>query len=101
MPSEHLYDYIATMELQRANNNDGGGGGVTDVANQDLYTQLAQKEQDLFLAAQLGKALLEKNEELSMFNEKMAEDYSKQLEVRHSFPLSFQHTSKLNKKKNK
>ena len=104
MPSEHLYDYIATMELQRANNNDGGGGsggsggGVTDVANQDLYTQLAQKEQDLFLAAQLGKALLEKNEELSMFNEKMAEDYSKQLEVRHSFSLSFQHTSKLNKK---
>jgi len=84
MPSEHLYDYIATMELQRANNDaggGGGGGGVADVANQDLYTQLAQKEQDLLLAAQLGKALLEKNEELSMLNEKMAEDYSKQLEI--------------------
>ena len=88
MPSEHLYDYIATMELQRANNDaggGGGGGGVADVANQDLYTQLAQKEQDLLLAAQLGKALLEKNEELSMLNEKMAEDYSKQLEVPHLY----------------
>ena len=98
MPSEHLYDYITSMELQRANNEaaegggSGGSGGTgssssssTDPANQDLYTQLAQKEQDLLLAAQLGKALLEKNEELSMLNEKMAEDYSKQLEVSRLF----------------
>ena len=72
MPGEqHLYDYITAMEL----------GSATTTTNEDLYTQLAQKEQDLLLAAQLGKALLEKNEELSMQNEKMAEDYSKQLEV--------------------
>lgn len=48
---------------------------------QDVYAQLVQKERDLLLAAQLGKALLEKNEELGLQNEKMAEDYSRQLEV--------------------
>lgn len=48
---------------------------------QDVYNQLLQKERDLLLAAQLGKALLEKNEELGLQNEKMAEDYSRQLEV--------------------
>jgi len=47
----------------------------------DVYGQLAQKERDLLLAAQLGKALLEKNEELSMQNEKIAEEYSRQLEI--------------------
>lgn len=50
---------------------------------QDLYAQLVQKERDLLLAAQLGKALLEKNEELGLQNEKMAEEYSRQLEVSH------------------
>lgn len=48
---------------------------------QELYAQLVQKERDLLLAAQLGKALLEKNEELGLQNEKMAEEYSRQLEV--------------------
>ena len=42
---------------------------------------LQQKEKDLVLAAELGKALLEKNEDLSQQNEKMAEDFAKQLEV--------------------
>ncbi|EFX77717.1 hypothetical protein DAPPUDRAFT_53920 [Daphnia pulex] len=48
---------------------------------QELYAQLVQKERDLLLAAQLGKALLEKNEELGLQNEKMAEEYSRQLEI--------------------
>jgi coiled-coil domain-containing protein 64 len=46
-----------------------------------VYAQLQQKEKDLILAAELGKALLEKNEELSRQNEKIAEDYSQKLEV--------------------
>ena len=50
--------------------------GVTDAR-----ALLAQKEKDLILAAELGKALLEKNEDLSQQNEKMAEEFSKQLEV--------------------
>jgi len=52
-----------------------------DPEDQDIYTQLQQKEKDLILAAELGKALLEKNEELSRQNEKIAEDYSQKLEV--------------------
>ena len=47
----------------------------------DVYGQLQQKERDLILAAELGKALLEKNEELSKQNEKIAEDFSGKLEV--------------------
>lgn len=54
---------------------------------QDVYAQLVQKERDLLLAAQLGKALLEKNEELGLQNEKMAEEYSRQLEVTFFFRL--------------
>ena len=46
-----------------------------------MYGQLQQKERDLILAAELGKALLEKNEELSKQNEKIAEDFSAKLEV--------------------
>ncbi len=47
----------------------------------DLYSQLEQKDHDLVLAAELGKALLDKNEELSRQNEKIAEDFSVKLEV--------------------
>merc|ERR1712061_456488 len=46
----------------------------------DIYTQLQQKERDLILAAELGKALLEKNEDLSKQNEKIAEEFSQRLE---------------------
>lgn len=55
----------------------------SDAENEDIYGLLEQKERDLLLAAELGKALLEKNEELSQQNEKMAEDFSQKLEVRH------------------
>ncbi|XP_054284541.1 bicaudal D-related protein homolog [Macrosteles quadrilineatus] len=48
---------------------------------EDVYAQLQQKEKDLILAAELGKALLEKNEELSRQNERLAEEYSQKLEV--------------------
>ncbi|XP_055937107.1 bicaudal D-related protein homolog [Argiope bruennichi] len=47
----------------------------------DVYTQLAQREKDLVLAAELGKALLEKNEEISRANERLAEEYSHKLEL--------------------
>lgn len=51
------------------------------IAEIDIYNQLQQKERDLILAAELGKALLEKNEDLSKQNEKIAEDFSQKLEV--------------------
>jgi len=47
----------------------------------NVYMLLAKKEKDLQLAAELGKVLLEKNDELSKANERIAEDYSHRLEV--------------------
>lgn len=46
-----------------------------------LEAQLATKERDLILAAELGKALLERNEQLTLANEHITEDYSHKLEV--------------------
>lgn len=46
----------------------------------DIYRQLAQKEKDLLLAAELGKALLEKNEELNRNHELLQEEYSQVVE---------------------
>ena len=46
-----------------------------------LQSLLRQKDRDLVLAAKLGKALLEKNEDLSKQNEKIAEEFSQKLEV--------------------
>jgi len=51
----------------------------------DISQQLQQKEKDLILAAELGKALLDKNEELSLQNERITEDYTQKLEASSSF----------------
>lgn len=68
-----LEDYIFDMESRPPDSSQG---------DMDLYTQLQQKEADLVLAAELGKALLEKNEELVKQQEKIIEEYSNKLEVR-------------------
>lgn len=68
-----LEDYIFDMETRPPDH------GTT--ADQDLWTQLQKKESDLLLAAELGKALLEKNEELAKQQERIIEEYSKKLEV--------------------
>ena len=47
----------------------------------DVEEQLKQKDCDLILAAELGKALLDRNEELSRQNERITEEYSQKLEV--------------------
>lgn len=54
---------------------------TNEVEVDELCTQLAQKDRDLLLAAELGKALLEKNEELSVKYERLSEDYSQRTEV--------------------
>ena len=71
-----LEDYIYSLESrgERGTNNNIH-------SDPDVYGQLQQKERDLILAAELGKALLEKNEDLSKQNEKIAEDFSQKLEV--------------------
>lgn len=68
-----LEDYIFDMETRPPDH-----GTPND---QDLWTQLQKKESDLLLAAELGKALLEKNEELAKQQERIIEEYSKKLEV--------------------
>ena len=78
-----MYSLLAYSSLVK--NGDGNEGDENKVT--DVHALLAQKEKDLILAAELGKALLEKNEDLSQHNEKMAEDFSKQLEVRAAFLL--------------
>ena len=76
---------MATSKAQVRSNVESGvfSGQESNVSESenDIYGLLEQKERDLLLAAELGKALLEKNEELSQQNEKMAEDFSHKLEV--------------------
>lgn len=50
-------------------------------ATSGLVDELKQKTKDLVLAARLGKALLAKNDELSLMNERLAEEYGDKLEV--------------------
>ncbi|XP_015363254.1 PREDICTED: bicaudal D-related protein homolog [Diuraphis noxia] len=52
---------------------DGGATGM-------VAEELRQKNKDLVLAARLGKALLAKNDELSLMNERLAEEYGDKLE---------------------
>ena len=47
----------------------------------DLFKRLESQENDLLLAAELGAALLDKNEEISKQGEAMVVDYLQQLEV--------------------
>ena len=74
-----LDDYIYSLEARGGGRGPGGGGGADSDA--DVHAQLLAKERDLILAAELGKALLEKNEDLSKQNEKIAEEFSQKLEV--------------------
>lgn len=48
---------------------------------QDPAELLKQRERDLVLAAELGKALLERNQELTKQAETLTEEYSAKLEV--------------------
>lgn len=49
--------------------------------NADLLSLVRQKEKDLVLAAKLGKALLERNQDLTKQYEKMHKDLNEKLEV--------------------
>ncbi|XP_008194875.1 bicaudal D-related protein homolog isoform X3 [Tribolium castaneum] len=69
-----LEDYIVDMENRSAMDH-------SQPPTEDVWTQLQQKENDLLLAAELGKALLEKNEELKKQHDAVIEDYSKKLEA--------------------
>merc|ERR1719245_1319910 len=72
-----LEDYIYSLEARGSGDRTSNNNIHSEI---DIYNQLQQKERDLILAAELGKALLEKNEDLSKQNEKIAEDFSQKLE---------------------
>ena len=96
-PSEQFTvdDFLYEMESRPQNRGSLGNGppmgaaesGVFSEENSDVFAQLEQKERDLVLAAELGKVLLDKNEELSRQNERIAEEFSLKLEVRDQIPL--------------
>lgn len=48
---------------------------------EQLHRLLEEKENDLHLAAELGKALLERNEQLTREHDKACSDHHQQLEV--------------------
>merc|ERR1719266_167428 len=75
-----LEDYIYSLETAATPGAGDRPPNTNLHSDADVYGQLQQKERDLILAAELGKALLEKNEELSKQNEKIAEDFSQKLE---------------------
>ncbi len=70
--------YPPYLEMDRTGE---GGTGNSSESEGDVYTQLAQKERDLILAAELGKALLEKNQELTRRSEQANEEYTQKIEV--------------------
>ncbi|CAG5123362.1 unnamed protein product [Candidula unifasciata] len=47
---------------------------------EDVYAQLAQKERDLILAAELGKALLDSNQELQSRYDQVVDEYTHKIE---------------------
>ncbi|XP_025837661.1 bicaudal D-related protein homolog [Agrilus planipennis] len=69
-----LEEYIIEMENRSAIQSQNAEG-------QDLWTQLQQKENDLVLAAELGKALLEENEKLKKQQETLLDEYNKKIET--------------------
>ena len=52
-----------------------------DNQQKDLYKRLESQENDLILAAELGAALLDKNEEISKQREAMVVEHLQQIEV--------------------
>lgn len=70
---DELEDYLHEIRSRDDEGDEDGAG--------DVYSQLAQKEKDLLLAAEIGKELLERNTDLSRQNERLTEEYSRKLEV--------------------
>lgn len=57
----------------------------------DPHELLKQRERDLVLAAELGKALLERNQELTRQGEALTEEYANKLEVSFFFFFTYKY----------
>ncbi|XP_062617267.1 bicaudal D-related protein homolog isoform X2 [Saccostrea cucullata] len=81
-------DYGDLKEYSVSGDNMAEGPGVGEEGGflgeeeeeMDVYAQLEQKQKDLTLAAELGKALLEKNEDLERRNEQIMEEFAQKIE---------------------
>lgn len=79
---ESLSEMLKNHQQQQQEMNGSEGSGMSAAKSiDDVYILLAKKEKDLQLAAELGKVLLEKNDDLSKANERITEEYSQKLEV--------------------
>ncbi|XP_057687034.1 BICD family-like cargo adapter 1 isoform X2 [Corythoichthys intestinalis] len=67
-------------ELAMLSEEQDEAGELSVEANADLLSLFRQKEKDLVLAAKLGKALLERNQDLTKQYEKMHKDLNDKLE---------------------
>lgn len=67
-----LEDMISSLQTR--------GASIEDLS-EDPMELLRQRERDLVLAAELGKALLERNQELTRQSEQLAENYANKVEV--------------------
>ncbi|KAL7288944.1 hypothetical protein TKK_0016907 [Trichogramma kaykai] len=76
-----LEDMISSLQTRGAQLDD-----EEDELSQDPSQLLAQRDRDLVLAAELGKALLERNQELTRQSEALAENYASKIEV--SYPIA-------------
>ena len=85
--TELYHNYDETDEAKGENyenyceNTEDTGAYEYSADENDLAAILDQKDKDLRLAAELGKALLEQNAELERRIEQTAEEYNKKLEV--------------------
>lgn len=77
-----LEEELAMLAGQRDDEDDPAGVEAPAAGqNSELLSLFRQKEKDLFLAAKLGKALLERNQDLTKQYEKMHKDLNDKLEV--------------------
>lgn len=75
------YYQLAEVMGDRRHSQDGEIPPQEGDEEDDVFAQLAQKERDLVLAAELGKALLERNDELERRNEQIADEFAHKIEV--------------------
>jgi hypothetical protein len=80
-PTTPVGDFDDYIPLIMADQLYADGDDLSPGGEEDVYSQLAQKDRDLTLAAELGKALLERNQELQRKHEKMVDGYTHKLEV--------------------
>ena len=70
-----------TNKMEKWRDRYGYSSNERVIEENDIFILLEAKEKDLILAAELVKSLLERNEELSKQNERIAESFSETLEV--------------------